>query len=232
MALLIKSSRFFLVRHGQACFGTKKYDRLSALGESQLAKLGRYWRTNNLTIDTILSGQLDRQRHSASCMAAAYGDESLLTRMVIDSGFDEYRFEKLVKSGARYNYQGLLDWDYYRINKTAYLDLLRESLMSVSETDLADWRLFKNQSVRALQRAAAKTNNRNHVVIFSSAGTIAAILQHVDNMTERQTFAVATSLFNSSVSTLDYDGASFKVININATDHLSGLGLEALLSRL
>ncbi len=54
-----------LARHGQASFGAKNYDKLSALGCQQARLLGQHYARTGRRIDTILSGSLVRQRDSA-----------------------------------------------------------------------------------------------------------------------------------------------------------------------
>ncbi|HMT18153.1 MAG TPA: phosphoglycerate mutase family protein, partial [Ottowia sp.] len=54
----------YLVRHGQASFGTDHYDQLSELGRRQSLRLGQYWRERSgaeLAFDAVLTGTLARQ---------------------------------------------------------------------------------------------------------------------------------------------------------------------------
>ena len=55
-------SRIYLIRHGQASYGTDNYDRLSPLGIRQSEKLGNYLAKNNVKFDNIFTGPLLRQR--------------------------------------------------------------------------------------------------------------------------------------------------------------------------
>ena len=55
-------SVIYLVRHGQASFGTDNYDQLSATGRQQVKLLGAYFAELGEPIDRIYSGALYRQR--------------------------------------------------------------------------------------------------------------------------------------------------------------------------
>ena len=51
----------YLVRHGQASFGSDDYDRLSPLGQRQSLRLGEHWRAHGLHFDAVYTGTLLRQ---------------------------------------------------------------------------------------------------------------------------------------------------------------------------
>jgi broad specificity phosphatase PhoE len=57
----------YLVRHGQASFGSDDYDRLSELGARQCERLGEYFRAKGLRFDGVITGTLKRhvQSHEA-----------------------------------------------------------------------------------------------------------------------------------------------------------------------
>jgi len=65
-------SRLFLVRHGQASFLERNYDKLSAKGEEQARILGKYWAGLNLGFDRVYSGPRVRQRETARIAGEAY----------------------------------------------------------------------------------------------------------------------------------------------------------------
>ena len=63
-------STLYLVRHGQASFGTANYDQLSATGREQAKRLAGRLRLRGERIDGIYSGSLMRQRETAQIIAA------------------------------------------------------------------------------------------------------------------------------------------------------------------
>ena len=61
----------YLVRHGQASFGTDDYDRLSELGARQCERLGAYFRERNVRFDGVITGTLKRHTQSFDAFGAA-----------------------------------------------------------------------------------------------------------------------------------------------------------------
>ena len=64
----------YLVRHGQASFGTDDYDRLSELGARQCERLGEYFRERNVRFDGVITGTLKRHAQSFDALAARPAD--------------------------------------------------------------------------------------------------------------------------------------------------------------
>lgn len=58
-----------MVRHGQASFGAKDYDRLSDLGHLQSERLGAYFREQGIGFEAVLTGTLRRQVETADGIA-------------------------------------------------------------------------------------------------------------------------------------------------------------------
>ena len=65
-------SSLFLVRHGQASFLERNYDKLSAKGEEQARILGRYWAGLKISFDRVYSGPRVRQRETARIVGETY----------------------------------------------------------------------------------------------------------------------------------------------------------------
>ena len=50
-----------LVRHGQASFGEKNYDKLSKLGHLQARLLGKFFKKEGVVFDKFFTGNMSRQ---------------------------------------------------------------------------------------------------------------------------------------------------------------------------
>ena len=84
-------SRVYLVRHGQAAFGTDDYDRLTETGIAQCQQLARHWRAIGRHVDLVYSGTLRRQRESAEAFAKAAAEQDGVTLPVQSlAGIEEY----------------------------------------------------------------------------------------------------------------------------------------------
>src|SRR5574338_357101 len=75
-------SLVYLVRHAQASFGAKDYDRLSELGRQQARWLGGYFAERGLRFARVLSGTLARQQDTARELLARVpgGDAGVVRR--------------------------------------------------------------------------------------------------------------------------------------------------------
>lgn len=58
-------SHIYLVRHGQASFGTGNYDQLSERGYAQARRLGQWWSTAGVDPALVVSGAMQRHRQTA-----------------------------------------------------------------------------------------------------------------------------------------------------------------------
>ena len=70
----------FLVRHGQASFGSSDYDRLSDLGRQQSRWLGEYFAGRGVHFKRVVAGSLKRQQDTASEVLAGMGDGAIALR--------------------------------------------------------------------------------------------------------------------------------------------------------
>jgi len=91
-------SVIYLIRHGQASFGTDNYDQLSAVGREQSAILGGYFAALGEPIHRIYTGTLERQRETAQLVAAALAPNP--PPLTVESAFDEYDSESILRAFA------------------------------------------------------------------------------------------------------------------------------------
>ncbi|MGB5131312.1 MAG: histidine phosphatase family protein, partial [Steroidobacteraceae bacterium] len=84
-------SRVYLVRHGQAAFGSDDYDRLTETGIAQCRQLARHWRAIGRHVDLVYCGTLRRQRESAEAFAQAAVEQGGVALPVQSlAGIEEY----------------------------------------------------------------------------------------------------------------------------------------------
>jgi broad specificity phosphatase PhoE len=85
----------YLVRHGQASFGSDDYDRLSELGVRQCAALGEHLHRRGRRFQGVLRGSLRRHRQSLDAIAGALPG---LPAALEWPGLDEYDSEAVVRA--------------------------------------------------------------------------------------------------------------------------------------
>src|ERR1043165_10030660 len=91
-------SRLLLIRHGQASFLERNYDKLSSRGEAQSRILGEYWAGLKLCFDRVYSGPRVRQRETARIVGEAYKSAGLpWPEPVVLAEFDEFQAEVVME---------------------------------------------------------------------------------------------------------------------------------------
>src|SRR5271169_1451690 len=86
----------YVVRHGQAAFGTDQYDRLTETGFTQSRLLGAYFALRNIRFDAVFTGTLRRHAETAQGLFDGYakhGDGPPVERL---PALDEYDPEALM----------------------------------------------------------------------------------------------------------------------------------------
>src|SRR6476620_6076589 len=80
----------YLIRHAQA--GSRdNYDRLSELGEQQAHLLGDYLAVQNVNFSAIVSGAMQRQRHTARAVSERLAQRNLpAPQLLIDDQWNEF----------------------------------------------------------------------------------------------------------------------------------------------
>ena len=83
-----------LIRHGQASFGERNYDRLSPTGIVQSRRLGAWWRENGIDFDAVFSGERERQKDTALLALEERGKSP--GPLGIDPSFNELDADRLL----------------------------------------------------------------------------------------------------------------------------------------
>lgn len=161
-------SVLYLVRHGQASFGTDDYDRLSDLGKAQSRTTGRFLASQSIEPDRIVHGEMLRQRQTAEGLLEGMG---LSMDAHVDSGWNEY---------AAWELTGVLDDVDPRAKHDSKIfqgELERGAARWASGEHDEDYRetykQFTSRVERALDDAVAAMGSGQSTIVVSSAGAIA-----------------------------------------------------------
>ena len=161
-------SVLYLVRHGQASFGTDDYDRLSDLGKEQSRITGRFLAAQGIEPDRIVHGEMLRQRQTAEGLLEGMG---LSMDAHVDSGWNEY---------AAWELTGVLDDVDPRAKHDSKIfqgELERGAARWASGEHDEDYRetykQFTSRVDRALDDAVAAMGSGQSTIVVSSAGAIA-----------------------------------------------------------
>lgn len=214
-------STLYLVRHGQASFGTPDYDRLSGLGVRQVELLRDHWRTLGDLPHAIYSGSLKRQQHTARILADS--DGSAVTAL---PAFDEYHAGALIRAHAAQTGARLPDpAEGAAIDPRAFQRRLEEvgalwAEGALQPSGLESWTEFSGRVAAGLAALMAQEGRSRRVVVSTSAGVIGAAVGTLLGLAPREAIKLSWSVHNSSVTRIQYDGTRTSLLSFNAAPHL------------
>ena len=234
-------TEIYLIRHGQASFGTADYDRLSDLGRRQSLLLGRYWRRTRMDFGAVFAGPLRRHIETARhVMAALASEKDSFSPRIIDEleEIDTDRILEIQHSRLLADHPHLAaayrrrhqDPDAYR----RVMTLALEQNLSEGSAPAADdvFGRFVSSVQRGLDRVAEAAVEMDRVAVFTSGGTIAAALQTALNLDPTWAVELGWKILNTSVSVIETGDGRMGLNAFNLTAHLdleADAGLKTLL---
>ena len=240
-------SHIILVRHGQASFLERDYDRLCANGEAQSRLLGEYWSRRGMVFGNVYSGPRVRQRETARIVAEAYRNAGLrFPENVVMNEFDEYQAEAVLREClpqlARVNAEiKQLRRAYHDSSESSEsrksgdrrktFQKLFEAVIGkwvtgeISADGVEPWHEFCLRVEQGLARVVRDTPPAVSAVIFTSAGPIGAAMRRALHLSAEDTLQLTWMSRNASFTEFLAAGERFRLSTFNAHPHLDGDGL-------
>jgi len=233
-------SEIYLIRHGQASFGAKNYDRLSDKGVVQAAVLGRHLAGLNLKFDVVCSGEMDRQQKTALGMIEAYRENGLFVpELEIDKTFNEYdatavweaQVDQLLKEDPKF----LAPIEKDPKNNAAFQKVFSKVVTRWvsgkfdAQGDVV-WKDFKQQVEGGLNALMEREGPSKRIAVFSSGGPISAAVQVAMELSDLKTIALSWQVVNASVTRLKYNKGQVSLAGFNDITHLELTGDKTLLT--
>lgn len=222
-------SRIYLVRHGQASFGSHDYDRLTPAGVRQCEQLARHWQAIGRNVDLVFSGTLRRQRESAEAFARAAARSSADAPIVRPiPGFEEYDHDALLAAHARRPASAAEQEDRRDFHRrlAASLGAWTEGTLAGVETYAA----FRDRCAGALGRLLAEIGRGRQAILFGSAGSLAAAMQPALGVGDAELMRLKLNFHNTGVSSLLFDGETVTIECLNSIAHLEQPGFTQLIT--
>jgi broad specificity phosphatase PhoE len=215
----------YLVRHGQAAFGTDHYDRLTDLGMAQARLLGAYFGRRQIRFDAVFTGTLRRQTETAQGISEGheFGAEALRETF---PGLDEYKPEAIMMAltgnlpaaavAAAERRDPLVVREHFRV--------LREALLAWAEDrtqpeGMPVWQAFQDSAVAAMVEARQRFPDGN-VLIVSSGGPIAAIVAATLNAPPATAVELNMRIRNSALTEFATTPRRHSLVSFNGLPHL------------
>ncbi|HSX69637.1 MAG TPA: histidine phosphatase family protein [Pseudomonas sp.] len=230
----------YLIRHGQASFGADDYDVLSPLGVRQAEVLGEHLAELGIVFDRCLSGSLRRQQHTASaalqrCVAAGLNAPEL----EIDPAFNEFDAEAVIRNllpaMLPEEPDALEILRHPKENRAAFQHLFARIIRrwvsgQYDEPGHASWQGFVDTVHGGLQRLLAHAERGHNIAVFTSGGTITALLHALTGVPAEKAFELNWQIVNTSLSRLIFRGDEATLASFNSRVHLELLKTPELIT--
>lgn len=226
----------YLIRHGQASFGAEDYDVLSPLGAQQSSLLGSHLAQTGLRLDRAISGNLLRQSHTGRLVLEQLEQAPALET---DPAFNEFDAEGVIRALL----PALLPHEPKAVeimrdaahNRAEFQRLFVRLLETWIGGDydapaLQSWQAFVDQVDGGLQRLLGSATSREKIAVFTSGGTITALLHRLTGMPVASAFAMNWQIVNTSLSCLKFQGERVTLASFNSHAHLQLLNTPSLIT--
>lgn len=220
-------TQLILIRHGQASFGQRNYDKLSERGHQQARIAGKALNDQGLTFDALISGDMARQKATAEEAAAQMqSPPELQTR----PEFNEYSAESLF---AAYMPSVLAENpDLAAKNKALFTDprLFQTTLAIITRKWLADephtinslesWPQFCARVRNGLAAIHRDFGRDARIGVFTSGGPIAVAVGSAQEVTDDMIIQINWGVFNASLHEFQSNKSGWRLTGFNNISHL------------
>lgn len=232
-----------LIRHAQASFGSKDYDRLSDLGRRQAGLLGAHLKRGHAPFDALYSGALRRQQDTLAALVEALGTAAPAAGVM--DAFNEYDHAGVIRAylplfmsriGAQRGLEAAQVLRDHKLFEFAFRFMVKAWMDNVphDQEALEGWRDFCARVCAGLEIVLAAHGPKARIVVVTSGGTIAAALRTVLGLSNKRTLSMNWSIYNASLTQLYY-GHSRKhedalLLGFNNVAHLELTGARELVT--
>ena len=220
-------ARIFFVRHGQASFLKSNYDELSALGHEQAELLGNFLQSRGIEIDKVYSGDLVRQRQTASGILKGL---KINRRIIQLSGFDEHHGPEIVKPyhpDKFYLDQEIPQEHFEKFRRFFYGTYFKLAIPWIQgELDpnlvghIEPWSAFIDRFRMAMEKVFNSMVKGENVIIATSGGPVGAAVGLALGLDDENTLKLGWQVKNSSFTEFLYSKKRFSLVSFNETPHL------------
>ncbi|MDY6944838.1 MAG: histidine phosphatase family protein [Pseudomonadota bacterium] len=219
-------STIYLVRHGQASFGTDDYDQLSTVGREQARHLAAYFAGLPERIDRIYSGSLRRQTETAQIIAAGLGSPA--PPVDIEPAFNEYDSDVMLRTFATSltsEQCAEAGWPELRTDRRKFQLFLERAARAwvaaqIEAPEMIPWRGFHGRITSALANIMRTEGRARTLLISTSGGVIGTMVAHVMGRSDHTGIELNWAVHNASITRLIYSADKVTLSMFNGLPHL------------
>ncbi len=218
-------SRIILVRHGQASWGKKDYDKLSDLGHEQARAVGRELAERGVEAARVVSGGMQRQHDTA---VELVGEAGWSTEVETDNAWDEYAHTAILTAyKPAYRSMALMKADLartlrpYRAFDEMYAVATERWVAGGHEDDYDEpFSAFGERVLGGLKSLSENVGRGETAVVVSSAGAISWVAASLLGGGAPVWTSLQRVIANGSLTTLSIGATEPALRTFNDTSHL------------
>ncbi len=233
-------STLYLIRHGQASFGTADYDALSDRGRHQARLLGAFFLKAGIRFDACWSGTLRRQQQTIGEVRDCYLDAGRdLPLPTETAALDEYDYEAVLRALVplieKEDPAFIPDVSHMLSGRRAFQKVFgRVMTRWASGRDSVDhlpsWSAFAAGVATCIQDIVDRSDRGSQVAVFTSGGPIAAAVGSVMGLAAENTVALSWRLVNASITRFIFGDGRISLATFNEQGHLEREGDRGLIT--
>jgi len=226
----------YLIRHGQASFGSQNYDALSALGHQQGHAVGQALKARGVTPEAVVAGTMQRHQETARAAQLAM---VLDVPMRVHAGVNEFDHENVIEvAEPRYADKAMMmaemaaSGEPRRAFQTFFQDAVARWVGGNHDAEYAEpWSAFKLRCVAALDELVRQTPPKGQLVVFTSGGVISVVCAHLLGLHDSQAFTINWTLANAGITKINVGRDGLHLLSVNEHAHVEGMAPSLLTYR-
>lgn len=213
----------YLVRHGQASFGSLNYDQLSKRGWEQGRVLGS-WLDGRVRPGGLVCGTLQRHRETVEAIRQGYRDP--LPSLTENPGFNEFDHRAVIERWRpEWADASVMATDLARHERPAkafqeaFLEAVARWAGGCFDDYPESWPAFKERVLAAFERTLDEAD-AGDLIVVSSGGPIMVIMQHLLELTDETALGLNNVMANAGLTRILFSGKRRSLAVFNSFAHL------------
>ncbi len=219
-----------MIRHGQASFGDKDYDRLSPAGTMQAKMLARHLLNTKQTFDAVYCGTMERQKNTARELIECFSKSGFpVPDTQVSADFDEYDSFSVWDSQIPLMLKE--DPGLSVTIEKAYRDrksfqrifeavMLRWVSGKYDQNGVSTWAGFKKRVINGVSKIMGTHGAGRKIIVFTSGGPVSTVVQYALGLSDEKTIELSWQVLNSSVTRFKYSSNGIMLSGFNDIAHI------------
>jgi len=223
-------STLYMIRHGQASFGSDNYDMLSDMGNEQSRVLAEHLIKLGINFNSIFTGEMERHKGTMMQMIPFYNSKNMaLPENSIMADFNEYDsmgvvaeiFPEMLEEDPSYKE----DMERMVGDKKSFQRVFEQAMYrwvdgNYKSRKVAIWNDFVARVYGGLDKIMNTYGKGKNIAVFTSGGPISVSVKRALNLSDRDTMRISWQIVNASVTRFKFTHDRIMLSVFNDHTHL------------